>query len=54
MQKSKFRGHNIIIFANGECIYEDTKTPTVGNERDCGYCGGGSDDRVVGLERRKS
>lgn len=37
MSKSKLRGHPI-IYVNGEWLYEDTKTPTVGSERSCGYC----------------
>ena len=38
MSKSKLRGH-VIIYTNGEWLYENTKTPTVGSERPCGYCG---------------
>lgn len=38
---SKLRGHNI-IFEGGEWLYADTKTPTVGNERDCAHCGKGN------------
>ena len=36
--KSQLRGHKI-IFVNGMWIYADTKTPSAGNERDCGHCG---------------
>lgn len=35
---SKLRGHNI-IFVDGKWLYQDTRAPTAGNERDCGYCG---------------
>ena len=35
---NKLRGHNIIL-VDGEWLYEDTRTPTVGNERACGACG---------------
>ena len=38
MQKSKLRGHSI-VYVNGEWLYEDTMTPTAGNERPCGHCG---------------
>ena len=38
MQNSKLRGHNIVVI-NDQWFYEDTQTPTVGCERDCGYCG---------------
>lgn len=34
----KLRGH-AIVFINGEWLYEDTRTPTVGNARACGFCG---------------
>lgn len=36
--KSKLRGHDI-VFEDDEWLYVDTKTPTVNNERDCGFCG---------------
>lgn len=32
------RGHPIFL-KDGEWFYVDSNTPTVGNERDCGYCG---------------
>lgn len=35
---SYLRGHPI-LFKDGEWLYMDTNTPTIGNERDCGYCG---------------
>lgn len=35
---STLRGHKIEC-VNGVYIYTDTKEPTVGNERDCGFCG---------------
>ena len=35
---SYLRGHPI-IFKNGEFFYQNTNTPTIGNERPCGYCG---------------
>ena len=40
MQTSKLRGHNIEL-NNGQCVYSDTKEPTVGNfqNRECGRCG---------------
>ena len=34
------RGHPIFL-KNEEWFYEDTKMPTVGNERVCGHCGRG-------------
>ena len=37
MIKSKHRGHNI-VFIDDEWVYEDTRTPTVDNERHCGHC----------------
>ena len=38
MLTGKLRGH-LIVYVNGEWLYEDTMTPTVGNERSCGHCG---------------
>ena len=38
MIKSQLRGHPIVNI-NGEWLYKDTMTPTVGNERPCGHCG---------------
>lgn len=35
---SYLRGHPI-FFKDGEWFYADSNTPTIGNERDCGYCG---------------
>lgn len=35
---SYLRGHKIELL-NGAYVYSDTKEPTIGNERDCGYCG---------------
>ena len=35
--RSKLRGHPI-VYVNGEWLYEDTMTPTVGNDRTCGHC----------------
>lgn len=35
---SYLRGHKIEN-ASGEFVYSDTKTPTINNERTCGYCG---------------
>lgn len=37
-EASFLRGHPI-FFKDGEWFYEDSNTPTIGNERDCGYCG---------------
>lgn len=37
MTKSEFRGH-AIVYVDGEWLYEDTMTPTAGNERSCGHC----------------
>lgn len=37
MVKSFLRGHPV-IFEDGEWLYNDTKTPTVDNERECGHC----------------
>lgn len=34
---SSWRGHPI-TFINGQWIYQDTKQPTIGNERPCGFC----------------
>ena len=39
MKNSFLRGHDI-IFSQGEWLYKDTLTPTAGNERPCGNCGG--------------
>lgn len=39
---SYLRGHP--IFKDGEWFYVDTGTPTVGNERACGYCGRENDE----------
>lgn len=38
MVKSKLRGHDI-SFINDEFLYLDDMSPTVGNERNCGFCG---------------
>ena len=38
MAKSYLRG-NEIEFLNDEWVYSDDKTPTIGNERSCGFCG---------------
>lgn len=35
---SFLRGHKIERL-NGEFVYSDTKTPTVNNNRPCGFCG---------------
>ena len=37
MTTSTFRGHTI-VYIDGEWLYEDTMTPTVGNRRVCGHC----------------
>lgn len=37
MVSSKLRGHGI-VFIKGEWLYNDTKIPTINNERDCGEC----------------
>ena len=34
----KLRGHDISCI-NNRCVYLDDITPTVGNERNCGFCG---------------
>jgi hypothetical protein len=38
LNENRLRGHTIVC-VNGEWLYKDTMTPTVGNERSCGHCG---------------
>ncbi len=38
MKQDKLRGHAIICI-DGEWLYKDTMTPTVGDDRPCGHCG---------------
>lgn len=44
MVKSYWRGHRVIWVEGtppeeGMWVYEDTKEPTAGNDRNCGHCG---------------
>ena len=41
MTKSYLRGHEI-VYIDAKWFYLDTFTPTVDNERPCGYCGKGN------------
>jgi hypothetical protein len=37
MKTSYWRGH-VIYFGKGEWFYSDTQTPTIGEDRPCGFC----------------